>query len=150
MNNLKTLRLRASKTQSDVAAILNVSRQMYSKYENGISQMPDEALKKLSSIFNVSIDYILNNQNLKTDNKKDVSSDAEYHPTLTERDEKDIQKRLTAILEDIDNQDTVAMYNGGEKMDDATRELMKASLENTIRIAKIKAKEKFTPKKYRK
>ena len=39
------------------------------------------------------------------------------------------------------------MYNGGEKMDDATRELMKASLENTIRIAKIKAKEKFTPKK---
>ena len=33
---------------------------------------------------------------------------------------------------------------------DETRELLKASLENSIRIAKINAKQKFTPKKYRK
>ena len=31
-----------------------------------------------------------------------------------------------------------------------TRELLKASLQNSITIAKINAKQKFTPKKYRK
>ena len=38
----------------------------------------------------------------------------------------------------------------GEPLDEETKELLKASLENSIRIAKINAKEKFTPKKYRK
>ena len=38
----------------------------------------------------------------------------------------------------------------GEPLGDETRELLKASLENSIRIAKINAKQKFTPKKYRK
>ena len=37
----------------------------------------------------------------------------------------------------------------GEPLDDNTRELLKASLENSITIAKINAKQKFTPKKYR-
>ena len=142
MNNLKELRTRANKTQSDVAAFLHVTRQMYSKYENGISQMPDEALKKLSALFDVSIDYIL-------DNKKDVSADA-YHPSLNEKDERDIQKKLESILADMDNQDKIAMSNGGERMDDETRELMKASLENVLHIAKLKSKAKYTPKNYRK
>ena len=37
----------------------------------------------------------------------------------------------------------------GEPLDDQTRELLKASLQNSITIAKINAKQKFTPKKYR-
>lgn len=88
MNNLKTLRLKANKTQSDIAAILNVSRQMYSKYENGISQMPDEALKKLSSIFKVSIDYILDNPNVKTGNNNVIPSDTEYSFSIPKKGEK--------------------------------------------------------------
>lgn len=50
----------------------------------------------------------------------------------------------------MDSQDAIAMYNGGEPMDSETREYMKASLENALRFAKLKAKEKFTPKKHRK
>ena len=34
----------------------------------------------------------------------------------------------------------------GEALDDNTKELLKISLENTIRTAKIAAKKKFTPK----
>ena len=36
----------------------------------------------------------------------------------------------------------------GEPLDNTTKELLRASLENSIRIAKINAK-KFTPKKYK-
>lgn len=70
-------------------------------------------------------------------------------PELTAKDEKDIAKRLEAALEDLENQQEALMFSG-EPLDDHTRELLKASLENSIRIAKINAKEKYTPKKYKK
>ncbi|HIY57282.1 MAG TPA: hypothetical protein H9829_03645 [Candidatus Tetragenococcus pullicola] len=35
------------------------------------------------------------------------------------------------------------------EVNDETRELLIASLENSLRIAKIDAKKRFTPKKYR-
>lgn len=69
--------------------------------------------------------------------------------TLNARDERDIAKRLEAALDDLENTQDGLMFSG-EPLDDETRELLKASLENSIRIAKINAKQKFTPKKYRK
>ena len=49
----------------------------------------------------------------------------------------------------LESQQEALMFSG-EPLDDHTRELLKASLENSIRIAKINAKEKYTPKKYKK
>lgn len=66
---------------------------------------------------------------------------------LNKRDENDIAKRLENTLADLDA-DGALMFSG-EPLDDMTRELLKASLENSIRIAKINAKQKFTPNKYR-
>lgn len=83
---------------------------------------------------------------LDTDQKVTVNN---FTPTLNERDERDIQKRLQNILDDMTKDDTIALYNGGEPMDSETRELMKASLENALRISKLTAKKKFTPKKYK-
>ena len=68
---------------------------------------------------------------------------------LTSKDEHDIQKRLQAILDDLNSDATLSFYNGEQEMDDITRELLKASLEQSIRTAKIRAKEKFTPNKYK-
>lgn len=69
--------------------------------------------------------------------------------TLTLRDERDIAKRLESALSDLEDQQEALMFSG-EPLDDETRELLKASLENSLRIAKINAKQKYTPKKYRK
>ncbi|WP_278278778.1 hypothetical protein [Butyricicoccus sp. OF10-2] len=38
----------------------------------------------------------------------------------------------------------------GEPIDDETRELLRISLQNQLEISKRIAKQKFTPKKYRK
>lgn len=46
-------------TQSQVSKILNISQTNYSKYELGKINIPIETLKKLSIIFNTSIDYLL-------------------------------------------------------------------------------------------
>ena len=46
-------------TQKQVSARLNCSQQVYSNYELGQRDIPTDILIKLSSIYNVSVDYIL-------------------------------------------------------------------------------------------
>lgn len=93
-----------------------------------------EKLNAVAKYFGVSMDYLLNG----------VDEDG-----LSEKDNKDIARRLESTLEKLENSQDGLMFSG-EPLDDETRELLKASLENSIRIAKINAKQKFTPKKYRK
>ena len=46
-------------TQKQVARELNCSQQVYSNYELGQRDIPTDILIKLSKIYNVSADYIL-------------------------------------------------------------------------------------------
>lgn len=93
-----------------------------------------EKLNAVAQYFGVSMDYLLNGAE---------------DDSLSQKDERDIARRLEATLADLENSQEALMFSG-EPLDDETRELLKASLENSIRIAKINAKQKFTPKKYRK
>lgn len=89
-----------------------------------------DKLQKIADYFNVSMDYLLG---------RDVH--------LSSKDERDIAKALDATLKSLENEQEGLMFSG-EPLDDETRELLKASLENSMKIAKINAKQKFTPKKY--
>ena len=53
------------------------------------------------------------------------------------------------MLSDLDKNDSALMFDG-EPLDDESRELLISSLENSIRMAKLINKRKYTPKKYRK
>lgn len=45
--------------QRELAARLNCSQQVYSNYELGQRDIPTDVLIKLSTLYNVSVDYIL-------------------------------------------------------------------------------------------
>ncbi|EOD6230600.1 transcriptional regulator, partial [Enterococcus hirae] len=68
---------------------------------------------------------------------------------LTEKDERDIQKELQSLIDDLSNADGMAFSKKDGEMSEATREALIISLENALRISKIEAKKKYTPKKYR-
>ena len=68
------------------------------------------------------------------------------YPQLNARDERDISRRLEQTLSDLEGQQGALMFDGAP-LDDETKELLKASLEHSIRVAKINAK-KFTNKRY--
>lgn len=53
-------------TQKDIAKKLNCSQQVYSNYELGQRDIPTDILIKLSTIYDVSVDYLLD----VTDNPK--------------------------------------------------------------------------------
>lgn len=109
-------------------------------YANGyISQLkkgtfPADRLMEIAEYLQVSASYLLN-------------GDTDL-PLLNTRDEKDIERRLQETLSCLELQQDGLMFSG-EPLDDETRELLKISLENSLRIAKVNAKQKFTPKKYR-
>jgi len=60
-NMIKLLRKNKGMTQTDVAKTLQISQQAYAKYETGETEADYKSLKKLSQIYNVSIDYLLGN-----------------------------------------------------------------------------------------
>ncbi len=55
--------------QRQVAAYLNCSQQVYSNYELGQRDIPSDILIKLSTLYNVSVDYLLG---LTTNPKRNV------------------------------------------------------------------------------
>lgn len=136
MKRLRQLRTNKKLTQKDVAEFLGVDRTTYVKYETGASEPNFETLQRLATFFGVSTDYLLGTETQKT-------------PALTAKDERDIARELEKTLNRLDDADGALMFDG-EPLDDETRELLRASLENQIRMAKIIAKQKYTPKKYRK
>lgn len=56
---IKDIREDREMKQKDVAEFLNISQTNYSKYELGKINIPNETLKKMSILFDTSIDYLL-------------------------------------------------------------------------------------------
>lgn len=105
------------------------------------TQMPGaDKLQVIADYFDVSTDYLLG----RTDKKR-------YYD-LTEKDEKDIQKELQKMIDGLSSNNGYAAFDGQtlDDLDEEDKELLIASMENTLRLAKRLAKQKFTPKKYRK
>lgn len=56
---LKDIREDSDTPQKVLAAYLHIRQSTYSQYENGVRQLPLDALIKLAQYFNTSTDYIL-------------------------------------------------------------------------------------------
>lgn len=62
MNRIKDLRQAHGLTQEELGKKLNLQKSAISKYEKGIVTPNGDVLKRLSTIFNVSTDYLLGNE----------------------------------------------------------------------------------------
>lgn len=60
---IKNLREDHDFTQQYVATYLNIHRVVYSRYENGIREIPVSCLINLSRLYNVSLDYLTEGTN---------------------------------------------------------------------------------------
>lgn len=141
---MKKLRKERKITQEQLAKDIGVERSSIGKYETG-TQPSTDIITRLADYFNVSVDYLLGRDEIKNP----PQSDGNYTPELNDRDERDISRRLDKMLSELDKKDSALMFDG-EPLDDESRELLISSLENSIRMAKIINKRKYTPKKYRK
>lgn len=98
-----------------------------------------ERVEAIAQYFNVSIDYLLG----RTSNK-DTIKDAEG---FTEKDRKDIGKRMEEIRKDLTDTDGL-MFSGEPLSEEALDSLMDA-MEYIVKHTQ-KVNKKYIPKKYRK
>lgn len=119
---------------SDVSKATGINQTVFSEWKKGKSNPKIDKLQKIAEYFGVSVDYL--------------TSGKEYNEIkLTEKDERDIAKKLNDTLMQLESCDGL-MFDG-EPLDEQSKELLKVSLESAIRTAKITAKKKFTPNKYK-
>ncbi|MEK5008822.1 helix-turn-helix transcriptional regulator [Bacillus sp. FSL K6-3312] len=123
-------------TFAEVERQIGISNGQIRRWDNVSPK--SETLQKVADYFDVSTDYLLG----RTEVKRSFE--------LTEKDEKDIQKELQNIISGLEG-NSYAAFDGQtlDDMEEEDKELLIASLENTLRIAKKIAKQKYTPKKYR-
>jgi transcriptional regulator with XRE-family HTH domain len=137
---IKSFRKEKGLTQKELGDLINKSPQVISNWERGYTTtINHDDITNLSKVFNKSIEAIVGS---------DFRESKDDLPPLTPRDEYQIAKDLETMLNDIDNKNGMAKYN--EPEDEEDRELLRASLEQSLRLATRMAKKKFTPKKYHK
>ena len=112
---LRTLRNEKNYSQSAVASYLNISRQMYNKYENGIAEPSLKNIKKLCELYKVSADVFFQSKlekeselySYESENLSDfyvASPSANYGPSLPQADkiiflQISLMSRLAKIIE---------------------------------------------------
>lgn len=124
MNRLKELRKQKGLKQKDLAGLIGVSQSTLSEWESEKYQIDNDNLFKLADYFGVSVDYLLGRDS------QSVNSDS-HNTTI----ESDIQDKLNEVLSQLDAEDADLLFNG-ESLDPDSRELLAASIERTIRLAK--------------
>ena len=103
-----------------------------------INTLKAETLKKIADLFEVSIDYLITGE----------LSETEKAPALTKKDERDIAKDMERLRQSLETGDGLMI--DGDPLSDEAKESILAAMKMGLEIAKVKNKEKYTPKKYRK
>lgn len=134
---LKELRLKRKISQTDLAKHFNIARSTLSQYESNTRTPSDEMKLKFAEYYNVSIDYLLgNNDNTEI--------------RLTDKDTKDIQKDLKKIMDDYREQTDGTKYYNGVELQDEDFDYLELAMQVALEKIKVKNKEKYTPKKFKK
>ena len=121
-NKFRELRRNRNLLQSDVASYLHVSASTIGMWEQGRSQPDNEMIKKIANLFNVSTDYLLDNDSVSKQIENNID-DPELNQTLktlaenefdrtlfkkygelTEEKKKIVMSVINSIIEDVDKQ----------------------------------------------
>ena len=96
-----------------------------------------EVLQRIAEYFGVSVGFLV-----------DGSEGTEKAPALTDKDKRDIARDLEQIMSALDSAGDLQF--DGDPMSDEARESIRAAMKLGLEAAKLKNKERFTPRKYRK
>lgn len=142
---LRELRVEKGLGINQLATYSGISNAQISRIETGSRGVPKpETIKRLADALKVPYKDMMREAGYLIDQDEEKQT---YY-ALNKKDERDLAKDLERMMEELDSDSSLAFM--GEPMDDEDRELLRISLENTLRMSREMAKKKFTPKKYRK
>ncbi|QLY79210.1 MULTISPECIES: helix-turn-helix transcriptional regulator [Clostridium] len=136
---IKASRKERGLTQVDLANKANISRSYLADIERNRYNPSIDVVRSIALALDTPLSFFFTEE-------ETISG---LNIELNNRDKKDISKALTETLEQLQEDQEGLMFDG-EPIDEETKELLRISLENSMRLAKQIAKSKFTPKKYKK
>lgn len=128
---IKNLRLEKGYDQQEICDFLNIEQSTLSNYENNRRTPKLEMIAKIADFFGVTTDYLLDRE-----------------VELTKKDNMEIDEYLNQFENELLSQ-TGLMFDG-EPMTQESKEKLIAAMRIGAEMAKKEAKEKYTPKKFRK
>lgn len=134
-NKIKELRKSANLSQLKFAESLGVHQTAVSQWENGRTSPDIEIAKKISEKYNVTLDYLLGNNNL---HKNEIINE----DRLIFQDTFDIAKDIECIEKKLLNKQNHPIFFNGKKISDETAELILTQIKLMQNIIKIVSKEK--------
>lgn len=136
--NLNRLLQERRMTQKELADHMHVSASTVNDWVKGKKIPRMDKIDKICSIFRVQREEVL------YDSSRSHSTRADGLPTLSQREERDIERDLEDMMQ------SVASANFATKGAAEDNEALKAALRVAMISAKRAAKKKYTPRKYRK
>lgn len=137
---IKDQRKKKGFTQVELAEKSNMSRSYVADIERDRYNPSVETLKTIADALGINPSELID----------DVTQPKQPYYALNDKDERDIARDLERMMSGLDSNNAMAFYGEEMDLDEEERELLRASMEQTLRLAKQLAKKKFTPKKYRK
>lgn len=133
-DKIKDLRKGKKLTQVQLAEEIGIAQSTLGMIEKNRTPAGRKTLVKLADFFGVTIDYLLSDE--KTE--------------LNDKDKKSITKDLKILMDEFrDGTDGTAYYNGQE-LDNDDLVLIESAMKIALEQIKMKNKDKYTPKKYKK
>lgn len=126
------LREKKGWSQRELARRVNLNPSVMNRIEQSERPIKDKELAKIADVLDVTTDYLLGRSN---------------DPKLTEKDEKDIAKRLEKFKDELEYSDGLSF--SGEPLSEEAKESLIESMEYIFRQTQ-KINKKYVPKKYRK
>ena len=117
LENIKKVRIENSKTQSDVAKILGVTRSSYAMWESNYNIFPIKRLIDFCNIFDVTIDYVFNFSDIKQNKKiiKEIDLIKVGERLKNFRKDNNLTQKEIASFLNID-QPTWSIYEAGKSL----------------------------------
>ena len=128
---------KAGKRPYAVSKELGLSSSNVAQWQKGSTPRP-QVLQRIADYFGVPVSYFYDTSLVGAENA----------PALTERDRRDIARDLEDMMAHLETSGDLMFY--GDPMSDEARESIRAAMKLGLEAAKLKNKELYTPKKYRK
>lgn len=134
---IKKLLERENLSQRELASAIGSSESTISRYIQNKRVPYGDTLTRLAKALNTTSDYLLTGKE-------------ETEQPLNDRDKKDIEKDLKKIMDDFRDGESGPVYFDGVELDEDDMDKLEIAMRTALEIAKVKNKEKYTPKKYKK
>ena len=124
-------------SRKELGLKVNLHESTVKRYEDGdIKTLDIEKMKDFARALDLDLSYLINLE--------------ETEPTLNDKDKKSIEKDLKKIMDDFKSGESGPAFYDGVELDDDDLDKLEIAMRTALEIAKVKNKEKYTPKKYKK